>query len=255
MTNQVKSVKLPVGLAPLVSRVEEICKNAERYRGTEIVKPPHLLLALDAGEGRTTAASYIARAYQANRVRSFSGLERMLEYELDGTMAGVRAMLTDVQANAVYANHFAGVLAIDPAALAAHLPEAQTALFLRKLPELGRDATLVLFVPVEQSRNLAQLTQKIRSALPDLEAIGFSAYTERELAEITGRVLENDGVELAPEGLDEALLQAVRNARGKTAKDAERLARTLAQRAALSAGATSFGAAAFGTAQKKEAGV
>lgn len=251
MTNPVKSVKLPVGLAPLVSRVEEICKNAERYRGTELVNPPHLLLALDAGEGRTTAASYIARAYQANRVRSFSGLERMLEYELDGTMAGVRAMLTDVQANAVYANHFAGVLAIDPAALAAHLPEAQTALFLRKLPELGRDATLVLFVPAEQSRNLAQLTQKIRSALPDLEAIECSAYTERELAEITGRVLEDGGVELAPE----TLLQAVRNARGKTAKDAERLARTLAQRAALSAGAASFGAAAFGTAQKKEAGV
>lgn len=251
MKNPVKTVKPPVGLAPLVSRVEEICKNAERYHSTELVKPPHLLLTLDAGEGRTTAASYIARAYQENRVRSFSGLERMLEYELDGTMAGVRSMLTDVQANAVYTNHFEGVLAIDPAALAAHLQEAQTALFLRKLPELGRHATLVLFVPAEQSRNLAQLTQKIRSALPDLEAIGFSAYTERELAEITGRVLEDGGVELAPE----ALLQAVRKARGKTAKDAERLARTLAQRAARSADAAISGAAAFGTAQKKEAGV
>ena len=237
MTNPMKAVKPPVGLAPLVSHVEEICKNAGRYCGTELVKPPHLLLTLDAGEGRTTAASYIARAYQANRVRSFGGLERMLEYELDGTMVGVRSMLADTQANAVYTNHFEGVLAIAPAALAAHLQEAQTALFLRKLPELGRYATLVLFVPAEQSRNLVQLTQKIRSALPELEEVEAPAYTERELAEITGRVLEVGGVRLAPEGLDEALLQEVRKARGKTAKDAERLARTLARRLSLSAAA------------------
>lgn len=254
MTKPVKSVKQPVGLAPLVSHVEEVCKNAERHGSTEFVKPPHLLLTLDAGEGRTTAASYIARAYQANRVRFFGGLERMLEYKLDGTMAGVRSMLTDTQANAVYTNQFEGVLAIDPAALAAHLQEAQTALFLRKLPELGRYATLVLFVPTEQSRNLEQLTQKIRSALPDLAEIEISAYTERELAEITRRVLEDGGVGPAPEGLDEMLLQEVRKAHGKTAKDAEQLAYTLARRAVLSAGAF-FGAAAFGTGTKKEAGV
>ena len=95
-------------------------------------------------------SGYLACAYQANRVRSFSGLERMLEYELDGTMAGVREMLTDVQANAVYANHFAGVLAIDPAALAVHLPEA---------PELY--SVVLVEVPPQRRVEVSQILQSM----------------------------------------------------------------------------------------------
>lgn len=233
-----KNVTKPVGLAPLVSRVEQICANAALYRSTELVKPPHFLLCLDEGNGRSTAAAYIARAFAAYEVRTFGGLDRLLEYRLDdGTMADVKQMLADIQANAVFTNDFEGVVAIDPAGLSRHLNEAQTKLFLEQLPVLGRHATLALFAPSEPDRNTAQLLDKLRAALPDLEAIELPAYSGQELAEITRRILEDGGVEPEnSEALDEALLDAVRLKNARTARDAKQLAAALAQQAEIQDG-------------------
>lgn len=113
----------------------------------------------------------------------------MLEYELDGTMAGVRAMLTDVQANAVYANHFAGVLAIDPAALAAHLPEA---------PELY--SVVLVEVPPQRRVEVSQILQSMMQLpLPQARKLldklpyPLDFGSEKEAAQKAAQALQNAG--------------------------------------------------------------
>lgn len=222
----------PVGLGPLVSRIEAICASAAGFRRCG-AKPDHYLLNLDVGNGQTKVAEYVSSAFRTYGIRHFGGLDDFLEYHLDGTMVQLKQVLGDIKNCAIYTNAYEGVVAMDISGLAAHLNEAQTALFLKELPAIGEHATLLLFVPTRINRNMALLVDKVCAVLGNqLKVLQLPPYTEENLVEIIKGLLEEAGVNLEDDGnLDECLLSAVRSAGAVTVSDAKQLVQLLVKNA------------------------
>ena len=105
-------IPAPIGMEPLVDAVQQCCFRAQQYHRLGI-QPGHFILTLDEGNGRTTAANYLSRAFAQAGVRSFGGLDLMLEYQLDGSMDQLCQTLRSIRASAVYTNEYEGVIAWD----------------------------------------------------------------------------------------------------------------------------------------------
>ena len=144
-------IPAPIGMEPLVDAVQQCCLRAQQYHRLGI-QPGHFILTLDEGNGRTTAANYLSRAFAQAGVRSFGGLDLMLEYQLDGSMDQLCQTLRSIRASAVYTNEYEGVIAWDITVLAAHFGEEQTRLFFRELPSMAAHATLLFFLPSAPNR-------------------------------------------------------------------------------------------------------
>lgn len=183
-------IPAPIGMEPLVDAVQQCCFRAQQYHRLGI-QPGHFILTLDEGNGRTTAANYLSRAFARAGVRSFGGLDLMLEYQLDGSMDQLCQTLRSIRASAVYTNEYEGVIAWDITVLAAHFGEEQTRLFFRELPSMAAHATLLFFLPSAPNRSQLLLMEKI-SALLDpnqMHWVRIPPYSEQTLAGITRQTL------------------------------------------------------------------
>lgn len=162
----------------------------------------------------------------------------MLEYQLDGSMDQLCQTLRSIRASAVYTNEYEGVIAWDITVLAAHFGEEQTRLFFRELPSMAAHATLLFFLPSAPNRSQLLLMEKI-SALLDpnqMHWVRIPPYSEQTLAGITRQTLI-DQLNIRLEDLPEtdAILQKLVHQTGtRNARQAVRLACTLAQQADFS---------------------
>lgn len=214
----------PIGLAPLRSAVEEICGSAAAYRRGSVA-PCHFILALDSGNGRTTLVQHMTDMFLSHRIRHFGGLDPFLEYKLDGSMAQLKQVLGSIRDSAVYTNRFNGIVALDVAAMAAHINEPAGQLFLTEITELAEEATLIFFFPGTMNRNMELLADKISKALDNVQIIPLPDYTEDELARIAEAAIEDSGVEILDQAeFHEAMKEIILSCGIRSAREATRLA-------------------------------
>lgn len=182
--NYNNAIMKPVGLQEAIAFIDEACRDAAMYRccGT---KPPHLMLGMDPGEGRSTLVAYLVERYKAAGVLPFTcGLDDYLEIVLDGTQQQLRRAFAGVDACAVYANEYENVVAIDVIAMAAHLNENQCAEFLERCGRLCEHACVVFFTSAQRGRNEERLAQKVMESIPAVRQISVQPYTPEELGEM-----------------------------------------------------------------------
>lgn len=224
----------PYGLNGLVSAIEKICSESEIYRRCGIA-PNHFLINLDPGNGQTTVANYVADVFKANGIRRFGGLDMVLEYRLDGTMEQMKRVFSDIDSNAVYTNDFEGVIAIDINELASHLNETQVTFFLKNLPRIGAHSTLILFISSKSNSNRNALAKKVCETLSDIEIIYVTPYEEKDLVEITKKMIEDAGVSMKKNAaLDAVIAGALRKAGVTTVCEAAKVAKSLIKKADFS---------------------
>lgn len=224
-------IKVPIGLEPVVSKVEEICSHADAFRRCGIT-PNHFLINLDKGNGQTTVTSYISDAFFAGGVRHFGGLDRFLEYSLNGSVAQFRQIVNDIRSCAVYTNEYEGVIAMDLSELASHIHESQISLFLKELSVIGKHATFVFYVPSVISKNMTTLIEMLCSAIDRIDIIQVSPYSAQDLTEIIKSAIDEAGVDLVSgQETDTCILNIVRYAGAANLKDAKQLARIMLQNA------------------------
>lgn len=220
-------IKAPIGLEPVVSKVEEICSHADAFRRCGM-NPNHFLINLDKGNGQTTVTSYISDAFFAGGVRHFGGLDHFLEYSPSGSVAQFRQILNDIRSCAVYTNEYEGVIAMDLSDLASHIHESQIATFLKELSVIGKHATFVFYVPSVISKNMTMLMEMICSAIDNINMIQVSPYSAQDLTEIIKSTIDEAGVDLVSgQKTDNCILNIVRYAGAANIKDAKQLAQIM----------------------------
>lgn len=184
-----------VGLQGPVNCLERLCADRDMYRRFHMALP-HLLVALDAGDGRTTFTRFFARNAVQHQLRHFGGMDTFLEFTLTGEMAQMHSVFQQIRDCAVYTNEYEGIIALDIGALANYINEAQVPYFLEQVKRCGACATIVFYIPRTPSRNLSLLVSKLHGCLEDLIDLKTEPYTAEELAQIAVLELEKRGVHI-----------------------------------------------------------
>ena len=157
-----------VGLQGAVNCLEQICANQEVYRRFNVL--PHLLMALDAGDGQSTFTRFFARNAAQHQLRHFGGMDTYLEFTLTGEMTQLQSVFQQIRDCAVYTNEYEGIIALDISALANCINEAQIPYFLEQVKRCAAHATMIFYIPRTPSRNLNLLVSKLRSCVDELVA-------------------------------------------------------------------------------------
>ena len=217
MKPKAENIKAPIGLTSMVKALQ---RNLTRNPAC----PPCYLVDLDAGNGHTTLVRYAAELNFLYGTQPFHALDRYLEYELDGSLDQLEQVLYDIRSNAVFTNHYEGVIGMDIGSLSYHINEIQTELFQKELAKINRHATVILFVPSAKSSRMEQLIHLIGEVV-DLELVHAAPYSEQDLAKIVSAQVSQAGV--IPPDDDQVLLDAIRRNKVHTAADAKKLSRRL----------------------------
>lgn len=188
----------------------------------------HFVIYLDAGNGQSTLAEYMTDVFCQNHLRHFGGREHSLEYRMDGSMSQLKQVLSDIDANASYTNHYEGMIFMDISGFSKHVNEAQTDMLLKAVQEMGKHATLVFYVPTEPERNLDKLITKLHDALDEVVEFHIDPYTAAHITGIILRMLLDSGILLdRPREVSTHILEMVRSADIHNIKDAKKLTRQL----------------------------
>lgn len=187
------STRQPIGLTPVVERINNTCRNADMFCRCGL-KPPHYIFNLDKGNGQTTLTEFIANSYNEAHIRHFGGLDLYLEYHLDGSMKQMKKIFAEIGSSAVYTNKYEGVIAIDIGELANFINEEQIDFFVNEIKKTGPEATYLFYVPSKTSRNVLSLISKIKDEIENTDYIEISPYSEDEIERIMKNLLEQSGV-------------------------------------------------------------
>lgn len=212
-----------VGLHGAVDCVEQICAKQEVYRRFNLALP-HLLVALDAGDGQTTFTRFFARNAQHHRLRHFGGMDTYLEFTLTGEMTQLQSVFQQIHDYAVYTNEYEGIVALNIGALTNCINEAQIPYFLEQVKRCAAHATMIFYIPRIPSRNLNMLVGKLRSCVEELMEVQTEPYTPAQLAQIGAMELEKRGVHIQePEQFREELARLMTARQVKTATQSCRM--------------------------------
>ena len=230
-----------IGLAPLNDALGGICENEAVY-ALSYAAPPHFLLNLEPGNGQSAVARHVARVYQQANIRRFGGLDAYLEFSLDGTMTQMKQVFGDIKSCAVFTNEYEGVVALDISALAAHINEAQTDVFLREIKKIAAYATCVFFAVPTVQRRVPLLTAKLCAAVENVQVITLSPYTKRELAAVIEQKVRERGIIIEePPAFRERVSARLAEGDVETAKQAVSLAEKIMQHVRLEGTAAAIG--------------
>jgi hypothetical protein len=172
MLKQVKAdhLALPEQIAAFV---EGVCEK-QGIHGTAI-RPPHMLVPLDSGNGRSHMGRIIASRYYDTKACSFSSRDIFLDFTVSGTVQSINETSIEIQTSAEYSNHFSGVIALDIDAVLPHLSDASGARFFELVSKIKEHATLILFVPADCSRkNIDLIAGKVGISMTSFPPISFS---------------------------------------------------------------------------------
>lgn len=219
--------KTPIGLQEIKDVLNEMVMHREAYERCGI-QPNHMLIALDEGNGRTTAVQYITDVFMDNHLRRFGGLDSFLEFTTDGTMEQLKRMFAEIHAAAVYTPGTECVVAIDMTHLICHVNAAQVTYCMNQLKEIGKTATLILFVPSEVNRRTDMLVEKLHTILDRLVYISVAPYTADDLTHIAIDVIQDSGVSVeATEEFENIILHIIQRENANTAKAAAKVGKNL----------------------------
>ncbi|WP_434309856.1 hypothetical protein [Hominifimenecus sp. rT4P-3] len=189
-------IQKPIGLGPVCTEIEKVCKNAYRYKRCGL-KPDHLLIPLDAGEGRTTLVEYLTDMYKEHGVLSFaSGLDDYIEISFDGTLHQLKQAFSAIDSAAVYENEYANVIGMDITNLSLHMNETQFGEFMSNCKRICENACVLFFVHSEPTKNEERLMEKLCETIDHIKWIRVKPYTEEEICRLMEKRMEECGIEL-----------------------------------------------------------
>lgn len=216
-----KEITKPIGLTRACSAIEYVCQDVMLYVRCGM-KPPHFMLPMDPGSGRSTLISYMIDMYKAHGILDFSsGLDDCIEVTFDGSLPQIRKVVMDIQSAAVYSNAYSGIVSMDITNIALHLNETQCTEFINCCKKVCKDACVVFFLSAHPSRNEEKLAEKIRNCIAEVQYIENEPYTSEELCLLAEKHLDDMGIEIHdPAGFHAALLNCIPSLSCSTVSDA-----------------------------------
>jgi hypothetical protein len=184
-----------VGLDQLKLDLDKICQSNQLYLKYGIC-PPHFILSLDKGNGQSIIAQYISNEFQTHKIRNFGGLDFLLEYRFDGTLSQLKQVFADINSNAVYTNHYEGVISLDISELLFYINESQIEYFISEIEILGSFSTIIMYLPTCSSQNKSILVEKIKQVLNHLITIDIEPYSLIDLIYIIRANSNSNGIEI-----------------------------------------------------------
>lgn len=210
----------PIGLEAPCQEIDGTCGKAELYKCCGL-RPKHLIVPLDPGAGRTTLVEYLTERYKEAGVLPFAGgLDDYIEVTLDGTLPQLKRAFAAIDAAAVYANEYGGVVGMDVSAIAAHMEETQFTLFLQNCKRVCDHACVIFFVRSAPSRGEERLMEKLGEQIPNLRRLAVEPYTREDLRELIFKAVTEHGVAVEhEESFRAALDELVREFQIASVKD------------------------------------
>ena len=228
------SVRKPIGLREAVNAIEELCANSVPYENTKITP---ILVELDAGNGQTTFAKYVAQMMIKHKVRQVVGLTTYLEFTVSTREDQMQMIFGDIARSARGVNNFESVILFDVTALCDCIHEKQTNYFLMRLQEVAKHAVVLLCISPSKVKNAAkrdELKNKLKANIHGLQTVEVNPYTNSELTQMVLAKLDDYGVDIVDEDIfTEKLEQVVAGRTLSFARETEVIAETLVKEASV----------------------
>ena len=171
MLNKINEFVLPKS----VMKIAETVCSADHSSSSFKLRPPHLLIPMDSGNGRSSLIDELTDYYQNFDAIEFSSRDHYLEFKLTGKALNIDEILLEIKENAEYKNHYRGIVAFDTDNLVPKLTDTLSDKFFEMVSKVKRYATIVIFVPVDCSKkNLELITSKIGVSLKLLPPVEYS---------------------------------------------------------------------------------
>ena len=150
-----------------------VCEKQQRYGISAL--PPHMIIPLASGNGRSHTARSIARQYYEANALKFSSRDICLDFSLKETVQRVCEIDADIQTNSEYAGDFCGVITFDLDALIQRIRELPGNKFFELVAKIKKNATLIIFVPVDCTQNnIDYIAEKIGAGVKVFPPIMYS---------------------------------------------------------------------------------
>ena len=163
-------------LPKAVTKVIKTVCNARNSHKSSKLRPPHLLIPIDSGDGRSSLINALTDCYDTFGVIEFSSRDHYMEFKLIGTVGNVNDTYREIQENAEYSNHYRGIVGLGFDALLTRLNEVVAEKVFDMIDKVKRYATIVIFVPSDCSKkNLDIIASKIGVSLRLMPAVEYSA--------------------------------------------------------------------------------
>jgi len=160
---------------PIAVFVEDVCRKQEQYNCS--ARPPHMLIPLDSGCGRSHITRIVANKYLEAKACSFSSRDILLEFTLRETIQRINEVDAELQSNSEYSNsdYFQGVIALNIDALLPHLCDVAGNRFFELVARIKNDATLIVLVPTDcAQKHIDLISEKIGASIKTFPAITYS---------------------------------------------------------------------------------
>lgn len=227
-------IKKPIGLHEAVCAIENLCVNCIPYENSKVAP---ILLELEAGNGQTTFAKYVAQMIIKHKVRQVVGLTTYLEFTVGTRKEQMQMIFGDIAASAKGVNHFESVILFDVTGLCDCLYEEQTTYFLLRLQEIAKYSVVLLCISPSKAKSKAkceELKSKLQSVLVDLKTVKVDPYTDAELTQMILEKIDDYGVDIVDaERFTERLEQIVAGSPLSYARETEALAEVLVKLACV----------------------
>jgi len=167
-----KETSIPETIARFINAV---CERHRQYGSS--IRPPHMIIPLSSGNGRSYLAQAVARQYyKANVLRFSSNTDICLDFTLKETIQSVCQVDTSIQANSGCANEFCGVVALAIDDLLGYLSETPGDKFFNLTRKIKEHATLIIFIP-------ATINQKKLEFVLDKTGAGVKVFSPIEYSD------------------------------------------------------------------------
>lgn len=191
----------PVGMKPLTTILNDICRDGKNRKKRGLPVPP-LLLPLNEGNGRTTVLNYIADVFEESGRLTFTNLDRVCELSLSDSSVPfedvVEEIFYSIDSACVYTNPigdgFDGVIGIDISKLEEHINEPIFYKFCKNIHLRGNNTLFVFFINSDITDNTTTIITELQKRIPSVRWINTSDYTLNNLVSIAERIAESHGV-------------------------------------------------------------
>lgn len=187
-----------VGLDNVIEELNKIVDNRDSYcKGG--AKVPHLVMNLPQKNGQSFVAGCITSVLEDYKLRKFCGLDKLLEYRLDGSLKGIKRVFEDISGNAVYTNEYEGVVIIDICALSEHVNEYQVDYFIENISVVAQTATVIIYYDNSYGKKMELVKNRVCQALGNYIDIDIKPYSFVDFSEIVVNNIKERGFEIDSE--------------------------------------------------------
>jgi len=151
--NAKKQPQIPESIARFI---DTVCERQKQYGNA--IRPPHMLVPLSSGNGRSHIAQAVARQYRKANVLKFStNADICLDFTVKETVHCMNQIYADIQANSGCSNEFCGIVALAIDSLLSHLREMSGNKFFELVTKIKGNSSLIIFTPADISQKYLEL--------------------------------------------------------------------------------------------------